>query len=209
MALLAALGVLLITGAIAAVVMLRARDTPSPGRGRPLIQAPVGVSPEGQELLRLLAVGRSRPLHARYSISDGARLELWRSGDRYRQDTEIRGPDGVLERSVSIHRPEGDVTCRRSGDGAWTCRRAAAPPAPEAAVVSELEGRSVTARDASIAGAAARCFTVSGSDQSAELCLDSRGTLLVLATGDARLELEDADESVAPRVFEPPAPVSG
>lgn len=201
----ATVAVLLVAGAVAAVVALRDDDTPSPRRERPLVQGPVGVSPERQELLRLLAAGRAKRLHAVYSTSDGGRLELWRSPGRYRQETEARGPDGAVVRSASIHRPEGDVACRRTEQGPWTCRRSAAPPEPETAVLDDLEGRSVVARDASIKGEAARCFVVSGPDQSAELCFNRRGTLLLLATGSARLELQEADDAVDPEVFEPPA----
>lgn len=76
-------------------------------------------------------------------------------------------------------------------------------------MVGDLAGRTVVARDESIRGRPARCFTISGPDQSAEVCFDRRGTLLVLATGSARLELEDVDDSVDPKVFEPPGRPAG
>lgn len=191
-----------------------ARDA-APSRSGPVTQA-AALGAGGTELLELLTEGRRRTFHARYegigpaASSAGGSLvvEVWRKGELSRQDTEVT--DGQQRvRTASLARPQGNVSCRRRGDGPWTCalapRGSSGPDQLVEDVTADLRGRTVTARDDTIRGRTVRCFTIAAPDQQSELCATPDGIPVRIATGDARLDLTELSNDVADQVFEPPA----
>ena len=178
-----------------------------------LLDPPVGLEAERDEALALIRRGQDATYHARYeSTGDplGALprlVEVWRKAGRSRTDMEYAAGGGV-ERSVSIRRPPeagGAVTCRRAGEGPWTCQRVDDPPSDlfEEATV-DLAYEDVVARDDQVRGRAARCFALEA-EEGTGLCFDADGVLLRLSVGEGALELASLEPVVDDRVFEPPA----
>lgn len=175
---------------------------------------PAPLDPAARELVSLMAKGQEGVYHARYRAvspeQPGATLmvEIWRRGSITRQDS-VASDGTQTTHTAGFTLPTGNLACRREAAGAWRCvpvtgARTTTEQLTELAT-TELSGRSVTARDETIAGRAARCFTIVGEGQSSDICLSSEGIALRVGTGNTRLELISLEEAVDDAVFRPPA----
>lgn len=202
--------------AAAAAVALLARDEPAEPTRSELPEAPAAApDTDSRELLDLLERGRAQTFHARYTATtpDEAdattRLELWRDGQRVRQDSVVEAPDGTV-RTASIRDPDDRVvSCVQRDGGDWNC----GPPSQTSgdqdlfgSVADQLSGADVTVTDAQVAGHDARCFTLTDATATSELCVTDEGIPVRLAAGDeAEMTLDELDRDVDASVFTPPA----
>lgn len=175
---------------------------------------PTPLDPAARELLELLSLGQRGVHHARYrAVSPGQpgvtlTIDVWRKDDISRQDS-IASDGKTTVHTAAFHLESGDVTCRQEGTAKWRCvpvQGAMNGPEEFTRLASdELAGRTVSVRDATVAGRKARCFTIVGEGQSSEMCLSGEGIALSVSSGTGRLELFELSRSVPDGVFRPPA----
>lgn len=179
------------------------------GTGHPQLDAAAA------QLQALAQRGRGQTFEARYAGTTPAAaqttLHVWRSPAGSRHDVQ-QGP-GVQSRVLATDRDV--VSCLRQGDAAWVCTTqphitAAAADALAVPSTDQLAGRSITARDDTVAGHQVRCFVFEGADPSSELCLGNDGIVMRVVSASSRLELLELIRGpVAAGVFDLPArPVS-
>lgn len=174
------------------------------------------LTPEAQELLELVDRGRAGAFHARYTVlspalgesASSAELEVWRDGDRIRQDTSVVDATGVI-RTSAFGSPDGTVGCQQPPDGDWTCQRVADEafdPSDDfvSGILGLLGASPVTVEEASVGPFEGRCYTL----EAAELCLTDDGVPLRVDAGGTTYEVVELDDAVADSDFEPPAPVT-
>lgn len=172
----------------------------------------------GAELARLLARSRTLVFDARYTAVDqssaSSSAQVWRRPPLARLDT-VSGSGDSARRNAQIITTSGAVNCSQVGTGPWSCAPkpglrigdvGVVPPV----VVAALSSARVTARDDTVAGLSVRCFTVSGQDGSAELCVTPDGIPARMVAGAAHLDLVSLSrDRAADSVFVAPGPVTG
>jgi hypothetical protein len=177
------------------------------------------VSDTGQELLDRLAVGHDLTLHLRFESEDATAedgpvtVELWRDGDRVRQDLILTVPGARTELSA-FQLPTGNVLCQRASEAEWTCERtvslateAGEPAGLVEAAAADLAGADVVATDEVINGEDARCYAIEGSSGASTLCVTDEGIPVRLAVQGSELTASVIERSVDGDVFEVPAEV--
>ncbi len=177
------------------------------------------VSDTGQELLDRLAAGRDLALHLRFEPADPAAdegaltVELWRDGDRVRQDVVLTGP-GVRTELSAFELPSGNVLCQRASESEWQCERtvsvateAGDPAGLIEAAAADLEGADVVATDEVIDGEDVRCYAIEGASGDSTLCVTEEGIPMRLAVEGSELTATLVERSVDGDVFEVPAEV--
>jgi hypothetical protein len=182
--------------------------------------APVQLTGAAKELADLIAAGHPGEYHARYAIESPtittgtqATVETWRKGSLFRQDNRIVDPSGTRI-SSTYQLAEGVVSCTASSDsGPWTCKKV--PGSGQASLdeavadtTSKLDGAQVTASDATMGDEAVRCFDITISSGTTQVCLTKDGVPALQAAGSNRFSLLTLERSVGD-VFTPPAPVTG
>jgi hypothetical protein len=213
-------GVLVLIGIGLVLVFVFFADDPKEEAG-PLPSGEIPVSEEAQELTTLTRKGQDLTYHAVYEVAgtqptDGdLKIELWRKEGRIRQDQEIRARGQVL-RTAGFRLGDRTISCVREEGKAWACQavpqvsdEATPPPDPlVTAVVGELANKEVKAKDDEVGGRDARCFTISDSTQSSELCITEDGVPVRIRTGQATMELTELSDEVDDDIFDPPADVT-
>ncbi|MGH9149387.1 MAG: hypothetical protein ACRD0F_03515, partial [Acidimicrobiales bacterium] len=72
-------------------------------------------------------------------------------------------------------------------------------------VAARVGGRLVEARDDTVAGRAARCFTIFVGNETSDVCTTREGVPLRIAAGAASFELVELTADVPEQAFRPPA----
>ncbi len=216
-------GAVVLAAVVAGVVVFGGGDDDGPDStvpGSVTLPEPAagGLNAGGAELVQLLAVGRSGTYHATYAIRGGdlggeSSIEVWRDGDRVRQDTVLRTDDGTEVQTAGIRVDDSTISCTKRGDEPWSCGEAETDGSETndlfGSVEAQLEGVDVTARDDEVDGRAARCFDFVTVDGAGSACLTPEGVPLVFSAGDASIELVELDDTVPSEVFTPPAEPGG
>ena len=185
---------------------------------------PSRLGPEGQEVYALVQAGRASDYYVRFDLSGAnlppsatsTSLEIWRSGPRLRQDTDLVDATGTTHGS-NLGGPDGTITCRQQPGLELTCRQETTTPLPADAdflssIMERLGGAEIVARDDTIVGVAVRCFVLDGDTEAnrSEVCLSATGVPLLVEVPGLRARAEETrNDPVDPAVFVPPAPVSG
>lgn len=175
--------------------------------------AAAGLDAGGAELVGLLAAGRDRTYHARYSVTGpdvggDSSLEVWQDDERLRTDTELRTPEGASVHTAGFRLADGTVSCVQRDAEAWACSTAEPTPGGGdvfGTVEEQVKGASVTARDDSIDGRQARCFDFESADGPVTTCLSADGVPVLLSGGGSEIRLVELDDDVPDSVFTPPA----
>ncbi len=175
---------------------------------------------DAEELLARLATGRQAAVHVRLASAEDAlaggtvTVEIWRDGDRVRQDVRLDSATALTEVSA-FQLEDGNVICQREGEGPWACQRAASvatengdPVGLIEAAAANLQGADVTGSDDEIAGTPVRCYSIERPDGSSELCLTEDGVPMRLATEGQVLTATSVEREVAGDVFTPPAEIT-
>lgn len=191
-------------GAFAGAYALGADDDEDPPASDPQLDLSA-LPPGARELVSLTAAGDDAPHHAVYEGSDSSRLEVWTDGARAREETTL--DDG--SRSLVVRDADGSVRCEAEDEGgAWRCgERSDGVAGLEGRVdqlLADLEGATVTATDASIAGLEVRCFEVTSAEGAVTICLADDGVVARLVAGTSSIELVEADDDAPEDGFEPP-----
>ncbi len=173
-----------------------------------------------EELLDRLEHGREQPQHVLFEQeapgADGASMtvEIWRDGDRVRQDLVLAAP-GVRTELRAFQLPEGNVICQRTGEAAWQCETAVStatengePAGIVEAAAANLEGAEVTVSDEEILGAAVRCYAIDGQSGASTMCVTDDGVPMRLGVEGQELTATKVDREVDPAVFALPAEVT-
>lgn len=183
----------------------------------------VPLSGAAQELVDLLARGNTRSFHARYAVvsptaqGQGATvsLEVWRQPPLVRQDTLVSA-GGKTTDTAAFALQSGLVECTKSDPAPWTCQSASAAGTGLAdlstltqRITAQLATASVTAKDDTVSGRPARCFTVTLDANSTQVCVDADGVPLLEASGGSQLQLQALDTEIPGGVFAVPAKVGG
>jgi len=177
------------------------------------------VSDTGQELLDRLAAGRDLTLHLRFVDEEAAAdegtvtVELWRDGDRVRQDVILTAPGARTEISA-FELPTGNVLCQRASESEWQCERsvslateAGEPAGLIEAAAADLAGAEVVATDEVISGEEARCYAIEADSGGSTLCVTEEGVPLRLAVQGSELTASVVERTVDGDVFDLPAEV--
>jgi hypothetical protein len=173
------------------------------------------LPPTKAELSRLLRAGQTARFHVHLMPSGAVPagglpgFELWHAGtDRARQDEILGGAGG--RHLAQFRLPTGGVSCEQDGNGPWQCvHQDVAPDLDSAAeVAAATEGVTVAARDDTVQGRAARCFSFDGPQGHGLLCLDRAGIPVRLLAGTSTYDADVVDTQFSDDVFAPPAPVS-
>jgi hypothetical protein len=183
----------------------------------PLPSGELNVSAEATELAALVRKGQDLTYHAVYE-STGAlpsggslRIELWRKDGLVRQEQIVRA-EGKTLHSAGFRLPNETILCMRQDSNPWSCSPTGGPtpgatPQPDpllGEVTAELAGKDVKASDEEVDGRRARCFAISATGESAELCVTNEGVPVAIRTGKSKLELVDLSLEVDDDVFDPP-----
>jgi len=174
------------------------------------------LPPEAQELLDLVDRGRASTFHARYTVlspalgesASSAELEVWRDGDRIRQDTSVIEAGGVV-RTSAFGSPGGTIGCQQPAGGSWACQRVADEPFDPSedfisGILALLGSAPVAVSDTTVGPYEGRCYEL----EAATLCLDDEGVPLRVDAGGTSYEVVELDDEVSDGDFEPPAPVT-
>ncbi|HEY9556629.1 MAG TPA: hypothetical protein VIR58_07835 [Acidimicrobiales bacterium] len=176
--------------------------------------------PDTAELAQLLEQGRAGTYHATYSTSGslegapaaGVGLEVWRDGERLRQDS-VATTEGQEVRTSSFLRATDVVVCSQIPGQDWACSTSSRPANDDGvfgSVTEQLAGSSVTAREAEVDGRAVRCFAFDGPSGTGELCVTPEGVPASIEAGGMEIFLAGLDADVPDEVFELPAePAAG
>jgi hypothetical protein len=130
-------------------------------------------------------------------------IEIWRQLPLARRDTLVASPEGTLH-TEELRLEDRLLGCvdRNKGDTApsWICvpkgDKGVDPAEPLLGLARPSAG-TVAARDATVAGVAARCFTVSGT-KVADVCFDADGIPISLDGGDGNMVRTELDRGVDP-----------
>lgn len=207
--------------ALVAVVVVRGGDD-DPDRPLPSdISVPEadpssGLDDAGSELVALLEAGRQGRHHARYELSGDelegeSTIEVWRDGDRVRQETELRTADGEVARTAAVTTGDTTVACSRVGEEPWSCAEAETETAEDSSgdvfgtVEQQLRGVEVAASDDEVAGRQVRCFEFSATDGAGRACVTPDGVPVLVSIGSSEIRLAALDDDVPGDVFTPPA----
>jgi hypothetical protein len=179
---------------------------------------PTTLSPEGQELYALVQAGETGTYHAAFAVDSaelasqgvGAGLELWRSGEQFREHRVSTDASGV-NMLVIIGGPEGTTSCTQAPtETAFTCAEASSDQTAfsdaYASIIALLPEADTTARDETIAGQPGRCYSVTSEQATAELCFTLEGVPLLVDDGTIRFEATVVDANVTPEILALPAP---
>lgn len=189
-----------------ATLLVASRSSDDDGTGRTDV-APLDLSeldvPEGpaKELVELIERGRDRPHHAVYEQSGGDRFEVWVDGDRVREDVIPASGD---RRSV-LRTGDDVVACVQAGDK-WSCDESADVGIESQVdqLLADLVGTQVVPADETVAGQAARCFSIANQNEPVQICVTMDGVLARLAFAGEHLELVSLDDDVDSDVFTRP-----
>ena len=177
----------------------------------------VQPTPAGQELIDLVARGQSAAYSARYQTVDPTSqlgtlfVEIWREGDRLRQDATVQVEGRTVESSAFVDGDEVRACQRGTGQQEWQCQDVPRESAPDVdgrirAAINELADQTAGGTDTTIAGQPARCYEVTDDDGEAyELCVTAEGVPARLVTGNSSVELVSYQPGVPDGIFEPPA----
>jgi hypothetical protein len=179
------------------------------------------IDPDGRRLVGLLDRAAGKPLHLQYSppgdptSANGAvSVEIWRDGDKIRQDVLFR-QDDLENRIASFVLPSGAAVCQKTGTEPWQCAPmgstsgAAASSGLVDAALGDLAGREVAVKTEKVGAFDARCFTISAEDASdSELCVTDDGVPVRIAFAGGNLDASVVDHAVDPAAFETPAKVT-
>jgi hypothetical protein len=172
------------------------------------------LDPGAQELVSLLARGRTGTWHAVYTVTrptgqpgETSTLEVWRLGARTRQDTVVTsGAEPV--HTVGITDGRRRVACTKTGSGGWRCERISAASldadATFLAAIGDLGHQPVAVSDATVAGQPGRCFAI-GADGAGQVCVSTDGVPLRIARQGASIELVKLDRAVPSSTFTAPS----
>jgi hypothetical protein len=182
---------------------------------------PALLSEPAKELEALAATSRAGRYHVGFEVTgDGlapdvtaATAEVWRDGDRVRQDTAQTSGSGA-QKSQTFSGPTGVVQCLETATEPPSCTQLATSPDAADDLVSGIEslvrtGAPVTARDDTVLGSPARCFEVAAEDRTraGAGCFPSEGVPVRLVTPHFTVMAVVADTAVEDATFAPPAPV--
>lgn len=173
-----------------------------------------------QELLARLEAGRAAPVHVRLedtaATAEGTSttVEIWRDGDRVRQDLVLVAP-GVRTELRAFQLPDGNVICQRAGEAEWQCEGAIStatengePAGIVEAAAANLEGAEVTTSDEEILDRPVRCYAIEGASGASSMCVTDDGVPMRLGVQGQELTATAVDDVVDASVFEPPAEVT-
>lgn len=165
------------------------------------------------ELAELLARGRRSTYHARYTLSDATGeaatvdLEVWRDGDRLRQDT-LTDVEGQSVKTSSLALGSEVVLCSRTGEVEWSCAESQPTGSEQEGILGsvqdQLAGSDVTPRDDELDGLEVRCFAFSGPEGDGEVCVTPAGVPARVELGGVSITLVEVDDDVPLSVFAPP-----
>ena len=175
-----------------------------------------GLDDGGAELVALLEAGRQGRHHARYELAGDelegeSTIEVWRDGDRVRQDTELRTADGEVARTAAVTTGGTTVACSRVGEEPWACAEAESETAADSpgevfgTVEQQLRGVDVSASDDEVDGRQVRCFEFSATDGEGRACVTPDGVPVLVSIGTSEIRLAALDDDVPGDVFTPPA----
>ena len=172
-----------------------------------------------EELVDRLAEARERDLHV---VFDGTlpepagatlRVEVWWKGELARQTLIAEAPQQGRQETTGFVLDDRNVVCQRTQDVDWVCQRAAATATSSGrdagiieALVSQLNGREVSSRKDTVAGAAAECYTLD-QGKGDVLCLNDEDVPVKFTFSGTELVASKVETSVDDDVFEPPAKV--
>jgi hypothetical protein len=178
---------------------------------------PSTLSPEGQELYALVQAGESGTYHAAFAVRSaqlesqgvGAGLEVWRSGEQFREHLVSSDATGV-NTVVIMGGPEGTMNCTQAPtEAAFRCSEATSDQSAfsqaYATIIALLPDGETVARDDTVAGVPARCFTVTSEESAADLCFTPEGVPLIVDDGTLRFEATVVDANVPPEILTLPA----
>lgn len=174
------------------------------------------LSDTAQELLDRLEVGRQEPLHVLLEApasTDGSAftVEIWRDGDRVRQDLVLSAP-GVRTELSAFHLPDGNVVCQRAAEEEWRCERSVsvatengAPAGIIEGAAANLSGAEVTATDEVIDGTPARCYEIQAEASTSTMCVTEDGVPVRLSVQGQELTATTVERQVDAAAFDLPA----
>ena len=178
---------------------------------------PVQPTPEGQELIDLVARGQSAVYTARYQTIDPTNqlgtlfVDIWRDGSRLRQDAIVQVEGRTVESSAFVDGDEVRACQRGSGQPDWQCQDVPRESAPDVDgrirdAINDLADQTTGSTPTTIAGQPARCYQVTDQDSSDfELCVTDEGVPARLNSGGASVELVSYTAGVPEGIFTPPA----
>jgi hypothetical protein len=179
------------------------------------------VTATGQELLDRLAAGEKATFHVRYSYGSAASganavLEVWHTPDRVRRDIIVIAPTEGTSHTEEFLDKTSYVRCLLLDGSPWQC--AAAPTQtsnlldPLNGASHDVNGKTVTVTDGTIAGHPVRCYHVpaaSATAQPSQFCLSAENVPLRIDGGDGKpVDATNYDLGVSDSVFTHPAPLA-
>lgn len=172
---------------------------------------------EATELGSLLDRGRGATFHARYRPGgDGSvtgadlTIEVWQRQGSARQDSVLRTGESV-SRTRALVSTSGTVLCTQIDDDPWTCASSSDPSVGGSLFrnpVSELQGADVVARDDTVGGRRARCFSFARDTGTVSYCLTPEGVPLTQTIGNEQVVIDVLDGAVDDSVFVLPTPLA-
>ena len=214
------------TGAGGAVVwgVSQAGGSGSSGSKPPATSAAApapAVTATGQELLDRLAAGQKATFHVRYSYGSAASganavLEVWHTPDRVRRDIIVIAPTEGTSHTEEFLDKSRYVRCLLLDGQPWQCGAASAQTAnlqdPLGGANHDVNGKTVTVTDDTIAGHAVRCYHVAPATASAlpsQFCLSAENVPLRIDGGDGKpVDATNYDLTVPNSAFTQPAPLT-
>jgi hypothetical protein len=173
--------------------------------------------PEAAELTGLIERGRAATFHARYRRGGTASvtgtdltIEVWQRQGSARQDSVLRTGEGA-SRTRTLVSTTGTVLCTQIDDDPWTCGSSSDPSIGGSLFrnpVSELQGADVVAKDESVGGRRARCFSFSRDARTVSYCLTPEGVPLTQTIADEQVVIDVLDDAVDDSVFVLPTPLA-
>jgi hypothetical protein len=177
----------------------------------------VGLDGTALELAEALNRAHQLTYHATYEVvgeaSANVVVDIWKQPPLARRDTRTGAGDKVLHVSEYRTMENPHVGCVRGRAGAESealCVLAPAegvdPADPIIGVIDPSAGP-VTARDETVAGEAARCFSAPAEEPglTAVACFDAEGIPVAIDGGDGRLERVALERGVSNEDFVPPS----
>lgn len=180
------------------------------------VQGPVAATPQGRELIALIDAGQAASYAASYRTTDASnqlgtvQVEVWRDGDRVRQDARVQVDGREVETAAFIDGEAVRVCQRAAADPGWQCQDVDRAQVPDVdgrirTAVTELADRTSGGTDATIAGQPSRCYSViDENDDPVELCVTLTGVPARFVAGDSSIELLSYGDGVPAEVFTPP-----
>jgi hypothetical protein len=184
---------------------------------------PATLDGAAKELYTLVQTGRASRYHVVFTLSGPsltqdtteAVLEVWRDGARIRQDTKLTDARGTTH-GTNIGGPNGTIVCQEQVGVPLACQQQTTGPLdPNSDLLTTITDRlgatTVEARDDTVLGGPARCFTLDKANaaNTADLCLTPQGAPVTIDTAGLKAVATKLDTTVDDSSFVPPAPVSG